>query len=199
VNDILAPESDYLYCQTTRDLQAIKNKLEDFIKVQNERRTNVLDVIEIFEEIQSEEEKRVSALFGKETSISKYFSEITGGSYTEVNFLPEEKKISVTRKSGKKLTDYELSGGAYDQLYLTIRLGLGEQLLRGNKGFFIMDDPFVKSDMDRLKKQIKLLKKISKTGWQIIYFTAKDEVRELLEKDIKKDKIVFHQVPGISF
>lgn len=197
-NDILAPESDYLYCQTTKDLHAIKNKLEDFIKEQNERRTNVLEVIDIFEEIQSEEEQRVSALFGRNTSISNYFSEITAGSYTEVNFLPEEKKISVTRKSGKKLTVYKLSAGTYDQLYLTIRLGLGEQLLKGNKGFFIMDDPFVKSDMDRLKKQIKLLKKISKTGWQIIYFTAKEEVKELFESDIKNNKISFFQLPGIQ-
>jgi exonuclease SbcC len=92
-----------------------------------------------------------------------------------------------------------LSAGTYDQLYLTIRLGLGEQLLKGNKGFFIMDDPFVKSDMDRLKKQIKLLKKISKTGWQIIYFTAKEEVKELFERDIKNNKISFFQLPGIQF
>jgi hypothetical protein len=47
----------------------IKNKLEDFIKEQNERRINVLEVIDIFEEIQSEEEQRVSDLFGRNTSI----------------------------------------------------------------------------------------------------------------------------------
>ena len=197
-NDILAPESDYLYCQTTKDLQSIKDKLEDFINEHNRKRKNVLDVIKIFQGIQIEEEQRVSNLFGKKTSISNYFSEITGGTYTEVNFLTEEKTIRVIRKNGKPLDVDKLSGGAKDQLYLAIRLGLGEQLMRGKKGFFIMDDAFVKSDKERLKKQIKLLKTITKTGWQIIYFTAKDEVKEILKKDIENKKIRFFQAPGIQ-
>ena len=196
--EILSLESDYIFCQTSGDLLVVKDRLEDFIGQHKKKRTSTLKVMEIFEEIQTEEEQRVSKLFGKNTAISKYFSEITGGFYSEVNFLPDEKKICVIRKSGKVLSDIELSAGTYDQLYLTIRLGLGEQLMRGKKGFFIMDDPFIKSDKARLKRQIDLLKKISALGWQIIYFTAKDEVKEILEKDIKNNKIRYYQVPGIS-
>lgn len=197
-NEILSLESDYFFCQTSGDLQVVKVRLEGFIAQHKKRKKSTLKVMEIFEEIQGEEEQRVSKLFGKNTAISKYFTEITGGLYTEVSFLPDDKKICVTRKNGKKLTDYELSAGTYDQLYLSIRLGLGEKLLQGKKGFFIMDDPFVKSDKVRLKKQIKLLRKISELGWQIIYFTAKDEVKEILEKDINNNKINLCQVPGIS-
>ncbi len=74
-----------------------------------------------------------------------------------------------------KITAYIgiLAGGAYDQLYFSIRLALAEKILKGKTGFFILDDPFIKSDHKRLAKQMDLLKKISKLGWQIIYFSSK--------------------------
>jgi len=68
-------------------------------------------------------------------------------------------------------------------LYFSIRLALGEKLLGGEKGFFILDDPFVKASRNRLKVLIKMLKDISKSGWQIIYISAKEEIKETLGKD----------------
>ena len=61
-------------------------------------------------------------------------------------------------------------------------IALGEKLLKGSKAFFIMDDPFIKSDKKRLQKQLGILQRISSLGWQILYFTAKDEVKDLLNK-----------------
>jgi hypothetical protein len=83
-------------------------------------------------------------------------------------------------EDGKILEAEKLSGGAYDQLYLSIRLALGEKLLKGKKGFFIMDDPFVKADSDRLKRQIEMLWRIKDLGWQILYFSAKGEIKDIL-------------------
>lgn len=88
-------------------------------------------------------------------------------------------------------------GGAYDQLYLSVRLALGEKLLKGGKGFFIMDDPFIKADKERLQRQIDILKRISESGWQIIYFTAKDEVKDVLKKDIQSGKVQYIPIKGI--
>jgi len=199
VNEVLGMESDYLYCQTLKDLRAVREKINNFLSRHKRKRNNVLRATEIFKEIQIEKEQQVSNLFGEKSPVSDYFSEITDGLYEEVSFHSgdDERRIYVTKRNGEKLSDYKLSGGAYDQLYLAIRLGLGEKLMLGEKGFFIMDDPFVKSDKGRLKKQINLLKKISELGWQIIYFTAKDEVKQLLNKDIKDNRVKFYQVPGI--
>jgi uncharacterized protein YhaN len=91
----------------------------------------------------------------------------------------------------------KLSGGAYDQLYLSIRLALGERVLEGKKGFFIMDDPFVKADPARLHKQIEVLRKISQSGWQVIYFTAKGEMREMAKPLIKRGAVDCVEIPGI--
>jgi len=196
-NEILQLEEDYVHCETSLDLETIRKKLGDFIDKIENNKNNVLEVMKVFEEIEKKEKERVSELFSKDSPVSKYFCEITGGIYQEVEFLPDEKKIQVKLKSGDILDADKLSGGAYDQLYLSIRLALGEKLLKGNKGFFIMDDPFIKADIERLQKQIDIIKDISESGWQIVYFTAKDEVKDILKRDIENNKVNYVEVQGV--
>jgi len=195
-NEILRLEEEYLYCKTSMDLEAVKDKLQEFVNESENNKDNVLNVIKIFEEIETEEKEKVSELFGKESSISRYFNEITDGLYEEAIFNQEIGKIEVKRKDGVILEAEKLSGGAYDQLYLSIRLALGEKLLKGKKGFFIMDDPFIKADPDRLQRQIEMLRKISELGWQVIYFSAKGEIKGILEEDIKTG-VNYVEIQGI--
>ena len=196
-SDILKLEEP-LYCETSVDLKVIRGKLQSFIEKHENNRDNALKAIEVFEEIEREEKEKVSELFGSESPISKYFNEITSGLYEEVLFDQETMRIQAKRRDEKILTAEKLSGGAYDQLYLSIRLALGERLLKGKKGFFIMDDPLVKADPDRLRRQIQTLKKISELGWQVMYFSAKGEIKDALKEDIKADAINYVEVQGIS-
>jgi len=187
-------EEDYLHCKTSIDLEIVKNRLQEFIDKNEANKDNILGVMKIFEEIEREEEEKVSQLFGEDSSISKHFKEITDGLYREVIFNQEKGKIEIKRKDGLVLDAGKLSGGAYDQLYLSLRLALGEKLLKGKKGFFIMDDPFIKASPDRLQRQMEVLKKISCSGWQIIYFTAKGEVKDVLEDDINSRKVNYVEI-----
>jgi len=196
VNKILRAEEE-LYCKTSVDLKAVKDRLQKFINKNESNKDNVLEVIKYFEEIEAEEKEKVSELFGKESSISKYFNEITDGFYKEVTFSQETEGIEVKRMDGEILGAEKLSGGAYDQLYFSIRLALGEKLLKGNKGFFIMDDPFVKADPDRLKRQINALKKITKLGWQVLYFSAKGEIYDALKIDIENGTVNYIKFQGL--
>ena len=195
-NEILGGEleEDYLYCKTSIDLEAIENKLQESIDENETNKDSVLEVMRIFEEIEREEKEKVSQLFGEKSPVSYHFKEITDGLYQKVIFNQERGKIEVERKDGLILDAEKLSGGAYDQLYLSIRLALGEKLLKKKKGFFIMDDPFVKASPDRLKRQMKVLKRISSSGWQIIYFTAKGEVKEALKEDIDSRMVNYIEV-----
>ena len=188
---------EYLYCKTSVDLVAIKDKLEGFINENESNKDNVLGVMGIFEEIEKEEKEKVSELFDKDSSISRYFNEITSGLYEDVSFNQKIGEIEVKRKDGAILEAEKLSGGAYDQLYLSIRLALGEKLLKGKKGFFIMDDPFVKADPDRLQRQIEMLKRISEWGWQVIYFSAKGEIKDVLKENIDNGAINYVEVQGV--
>ena len=196
VNEILGGEleEDYLYCKTSIDLEAIENKLQESIDENETNKDSVLEVMRIFEEIEREEKEKVSQLFGEKSPVSQHFKEITDGLYQKVIFNQERGKIEVERKDGLVLDAEKLSGGAYDQLYLSIRLALGEKLLKKKKGFFIMDDPFIKASPDRLKRQMEVLKKISSSGWQIIYFTAKGEVKEALKVDIDSRMVNYIEV-----
>jgi len=196
-NKILPLEADYLHCKTSVDLEAVRDKLREFINEKQASKDTALGVIRIFEEMEKEEKEKVSQLFGRDSSVSKHFKTITEGLYQEVAFSQEIGKIKVRRKDGVILEAEKLSGGAYDQLYLSIRLALGEKLLKGKKGFFVMDDPFVKADPDRLERQIEMLRKISELGWQVIYFSAKGEVKEALEEDIEKGAINHVEIQGI--
>jgi exonuclease SbcC len=173
--------------------------LQGFIDENESNRDNVLGIVEIFKEIEIEEKERISELFGKNSPISKYFNEITGGFYEEVMFNQETGEVEAKRKDGKILKTMQLSGGTYDQLYLSIRLALGEKLLKDKKGFFIMDDPFIKADTGRLQNQMSILKRVSsKLEWQILYFTAKDEVKNALKEDVESNKVRYIEISGFS-
>ena len=193
-NKIIQIEADYLHCKTSMDLGAIKDKLQEFIDEKEKNKESVLKIMEIFEKIEKEEKRKISCLFGKDSSGSKYFMRITNGFYKEVLFNQTTGKIEVKHKDGLFLEADKLSGGAYDQLYFSIRLVLGEKLLKGERGLFVMDDPFIKADFGRLKMQLEMLKEMSFSGWQCLYFTAKDEVRNILKKDIDAKLINYIEV-----
>lgn len=197
--EILVSDNEFLICNTTVDLKAVRNTLQRFIDEHEINKENVLSIMQIFNEIETEEKEKISDLFGNKSVIPIYFKEITNNLYEEVSYNQETGKIEVKKKDGTILEAEKLSGGAYDQLYLSIRLALGEKLLKGKKGFFIMDDPFVKADSDRLKRQIEMLGRIKDLGWQILYFSAKSEIKDILKDKIDNRSINYIEVPGIAY
>lgn len=159
----------------TKEITEFKNRIENDAEL-------CKFAIEVFEEMKEEEIAKISGLFGEESATSKIFSEITDGRYTEVRYDRESKKILAVRPSGQELMANKLSKGAFDQLYLSIRIDLAERMLADKRGFFIMDDAFLSSGSKRLEKGIGLLKSLADRGWQIIYFTVKDRDSRLLSK-----------------
>ncbi len=105
--------------------------------------------------------------------------------------------IKVKRYDGEEINVENLSGGTYDQLYFCIRIALGEKILYEHPGFFILDDPFIKSDPMRLNNQINMLRKISDYGWQILYFSSKKEIKEAFSEDIKFGNINYIELEDL--
>lgn len=189
-NEILqGEEEEQLYCETSTDLAAIEERLRQFIEEHERIRENAIVALRIMDEIEGEEKRKVSQLFGRDKAPSRYFYEITGGLYTQVLYNQEARCIEVQRKDNTILRADQLSGGAYDQLYFSIRLALGDMLLKNHKGFFILDDPFIKADPERIQRQIEMLRKVSHFGWQIIFFSAKGEIKEALCEDIESGTV----------
>jgi uncharacterized protein YhaN len=176
----------YLPCQTIPDLRKAVEELSCWVSAQKEKKGAAEAAIKIFNEIKLEEEIKIGELFDKESSVSDCYRRITGNRYQKVLFDSENKEIMVRCQDGSSLAASKLSGGAYDQLYFAIRLALGEKLLHGEKGFFILDDPFIKADPHRLAIQLEMLKTAVSRGWQVLYFSAKGEVKEALQKEINR-------------
>jgi hypothetical protein len=188
INDILVQRSEPLVCDTMTDIYQAEKELRDFIEHHRQLRQDVLEIIAVLNEIKQQEKQKVSELFGPDSSVSRHFAHITNDRYSQVFFDQDENQIKVETKNQQILKPEQLSAGAYDQLYFSIRLGLGQKLLNGQTGFFIMDDPFLKADENRLHQQLNMLLELAKSGWQIIYFSAKKEVWDHIAS--KADRVI---------
>jgi len=177
-------------------------RLKNFISENNNKRDSINEILNIIDDIEKEEDEKVLKLFESKDaiSVSGIFNMITDGYYNEVIYDKnnEGSILKVKRNNGEIIDVEKLSGGAYDQLYLAVRLALGEKLLNSEKGFFIMDDPFIKSDIERIERQMNALKKICNIGWQILYFSCKNEIKDILSNDIKNGNINYIDINWIK-
>ena len=161
---------------------------ESFIEIINGEYNIAIGALKIFEDIKSQEETKISDLFER-LGVSGVFGEITEGKYTGVQFDSKLQTVKVIDEYERELEASKLSKGTYDQLFMAIRIAIAEEMLGEGKGFFIMDDAFLASDRYRIKKQFEILKKLADRGWSILYFSVKDEVRELAVK-FSKNKVL---------
>ena len=115
-------------------------------------------------------------------SISENFSYLTGGRYSEV-VIDEDMNISVTEAGNteRNIELESLSGGTLDQLYLSLRISLGN-ILSGKKSIpLIFDDSFVQYDSKRLKNSLEMLSKESERR-QVILFTCQEREAEIAKQ-----------------
>ena len=185
-NQIIQSSSS-LVCNSIEDLNAIEQQVKHFIEDIDQRREDTLFIINILEEIDRQEREKVSRLFEDKSKVFKYFSEITNGIYTGLSFNHDSMELQIYQ-GDEVFSPPQLSGGAYDQLYFSIRLAFGELLMKSKPGLFILDDPFIKSDQERLERQIDILIKIVEIGWQVLYFSCKSELRQIIETRFDQNK-----------
>jgi len=139
----------------------------------------------------------VRELFGAGDVASAALAEITAGAYTEVAYGVEEGGLTVRRSDGEAFRAYQLSSGTYDQLYLATRLSLARRFLGDERGFFLLDDPFLTSDSKRLARQLEILLRLAREGWQIVYFSVKEEVRRALGGAINDGEVQLHRLGSL--
>jgi len=175
--------------ESIASLSVALKHLDDFIHYIENRTENCRNALEIFEAMSKEEDEKINRLFDRDSVCIKFFSEITNGKYTDIIFDSATANIIVEKANGDQLLANKLSEGTFDQLYLAIRVDLAQRILRDESGFLIMDDIFLSYDTDRLKEGMKILQKLVEKNWQIIYFTAKDQVCKLFT-DLTGNKII---------
>ncbi len=77
----------------------------------------------------------------------------------------------------------DLSTGIKEQIMLALRIGFSSKILKQDTLFLILDDAFQHSDWGRRKMLVKKLADIAKTGWQVIYLSMDDHIRQLFDNE----------------
>ncbi len=112
--------------------------------------------------------------------LSKNISSITNGKYTNVRFN-DEVGLIVELPNGEYVTASKLSVGTIDQLYLSLRLSMIEDLSDESMPI-ILDEAFAYFDEERLENILKYMKNKFKNH-QVILLTCTNREKKILEKD----------------
>ncbi|MFW6143843.1 MAG: ATP-binding protein [Patescibacteria group bacterium] len=79
----------------------------------------------------------------------------------------------------------EISDGAKEQVFLSLRLALAKKWLENEEMFLILDDAFIHSDQERTKELVNKFLELAEQGWQIFCFTFDERIKDLFDKKNK--------------
>lgn len=172
-----------LEARTTEGLRRLARELGELVR-RIERDAEVSRVVlEVVDDLRAAEERKITDLFASDGPATDVFRRISDERYRSVRYDPDARSLLVSGPDGRELTPEQLSKGARDQMYLSARVGLASRLLGGDRGFFVLDDPLVAADRERLTAAFRVLRSLAEEGWQILYFTAKEEVRDAMVEE----------------
>lgn len=88
----------------------------------------------------------------------------------------------------------DLSTGAKEQVLLAIRIAFARKVLGNRSGFLILDDAFQHSDYEKRPILVDTLFDLAEEGWQIIYLTMDDHIRDLFRARSSKRGVAFREI-----
>ena len=112
-------------------------------------------------------------------NLSKLVEQITNGKYKKVS-IHEEEGLIVELENGEYIPAGLLSAGTIDQLYLSLRLAMLDEISK-EKMPIILDEAFAYSDDERLENSLSFLIEQSKEH-QVILLTCTKREKEILDK-----------------
>ena len=127
---------------------------------------------ELLEKSYEEMKKNVSPKFNK--AFSENIEKISNGKYKNIKVGDD---LMVELKDGSYMTAQNLSVGTIEQIYLSLRLSIMNEL-SSEKLPIMLDEPFAYYDDERLKAALGFLDKIEN---QVILFTCTNREKKILD------------------
>lgn len=168
----------------------ISNKLEEMVNLQEEyeelkerleeleKRNNEINLTkEFLTKAYINMKNNITPKFTE--NLSKNISEISNGKYTKVA-VNEDKGLIIENEHGEYISAELLSIGTIDQLYLSLRLSMINELSK-EKMPIILDETFAYYDEERLKNILKFLSN-TLNEHQVIIFTCTQREKSMLDK-----------------
>ena len=172
-------------------------ELEETLQAKKEEYNNLKDqediiniTIENLEQAYEEMKTTITPKFTE--NLSKNIEEISNGKYSKVT-INDESGMVVENNRGEYINANNLSTGTIDQLYLSLRLSMIEDLSKESLPI-ILDETFAYFDNTRLENAIKYLIKLTQgeniKNHQVIIFTCTNREKEILEKQNYKYNLI---------
>lgn len=139
-------------------------------------------VFDQLEKLRKQEDERIKENLNSK-NIQEAVSKITANKYKGVKLTGD--KLEVIGEL-QNFNLKELSTGTREQILLALRIGLSAELLKEDSMFLLLDDAFQNSDWERREVLVNNLANLAEEGWQIIYLTMDDHIRDLFEKEGKR-------------
>ena len=172
------------------DIENINNNLENLINLEEEKiklqkelkqlenKNNSFNIAK--EVLQIAYEKMKNSVTPKFTkNLSQTINKISNGKYNKVT-INDEEGLMVELENGEYITADRLSIGTIDQLYLSLRLSMAEEISE-EKMPVILDEAFAYFDDYRLENALKFLVEELEEN-QIILFTCTKREEEILNR-----------------
>jgi uncharacterized protein YhaN len=137
-------------------------------------------VTDVITDLRKQEDQQISSALGSKL-MTKPIKAITP-TYKGVDLDGEE---LIVFNDMQRFPLSVMSTGVKEQVLLALRIGLAEHVLEGRKMFMILDDAFQHSDWNRRERLVDEMSMMAKTGWQIIYFSMDDHIKQLFEERVK--------------
>ena len=117
--------------------------------------------------------------------ISKWIFLLTKGAYDSARLDTDGKLWILTE--GREVLPESLSRGTLEQIYLALRLAVGNVLMSNEEMPIFLDDAFAMYDDVRLSETLKIL---AKTGKQVFIFTCQKREEAIL----RREAIAYHAI-----
>ena len=184
-DDIEIPWKEVLY-----NLQSLlENKVQEYKELTAGLIARI-GLSEVLTQLREEEDQKIIQAINTD-AVSDILYRITGR-YQKLDLVNDH---LIVHDAFSKYPLNDLSTGAREQVQLALRLGIASQVCGGDPLFLILDDAFQHSDWQRREALVKTTLELAKSGWQILYLSMDDHIRDLFVKEIKPSlKKAFKQI-----
>ena len=163
-------------------ITALRHRREDTAEEYRLATAEILAKVQVntvIQEFREEENTRIASGLESEL-LTKPLHAITG-CYKSIRHEVDSGLILTTDEDD----EYPLSTvstGAKEQAFLAMRIGFSSIIMKGQTAFLILDDAFQHSDWPRRTNLLDQMLRLVKSGWQVLYFTMDDHIRDLFLK-----------------
>ena len=161
-------------------LEAISEKLDEVItQLYRDRSEAYAEIVagvavrDVIADFQKQEDSQIEE-YMNDPSITSSLEKLTGR-YTNIYLDGDSIRV------GDGTISYpleELSTGAREQVLMALRVGMATRISGADSLFLLLDDAFQYSDWTRRQNLVELSVTLVEDGWQVIYLTMDDDIRD---------------------